>query len=119
MSIEYIKGEENIVVDFLSRPVQSVQIGALDFKAFQSCQNAKILWHRNPSFDPIEMPNSDFQTVHLDIMRSLPPSKLPEKSFLKIYIYLITFIDRANRKMKVAPVDEIRTTSIFYVFLTR
>ena len=83
-----------------------------------ACQQAKITRHHHSKIQHNLYPFTDrFQTVHMDIVGPLPPSKHLGSPYPTQYRYLLTFIDRATRWFECIPIADITTETIINAFL--
>lgn len=77
-----------------------------------NCQQSKIHRHTKSETSSFCLPSERFQTVHIDIVGPLVPSKQHQESYFSPYRYLLTCIDRATRWIEVAPLVDITAASI-------
>ena len=82
------------------------------------CQRAKVVRHHKSQVQHNIYPFTDrFQTVHMDIVGPLEPSKHLVSHYPTQYRYLVTFIDRATRWFECIPTADISSETIVNVFL--
>ena len=84
-----------------------------------TCQQNKVHRHiKTETKHPI-FPHTDrFQTVHLDIIGPLPPSRISNSPFSSELKYVVTMIDRATRWFESIPVADITAETVAHAFLT-
>jgi len=83
-----------------------------------SCQQSKVTKHVHTEVQHNLYPFTDrFQTIHMDIVGPLPPSKQVGSTFATPYRYLLTFIDRATRWFECVPIIDANTETIVNSFL--
>jgi cleavage and polyadenylation specificity factor subunit 1 len=93
-----------------------------DVKDFVSncshCQESKITRHMHTPVLQPSFPDSDrFETVHMDIVGPLPPSRTINSIYSSDLKYIVTFIDRASRWFECVPVSDITAPTIANAFL--
>ena len=82
------------------------------------CQQAKVTQHHHSEIQHNIYPFNDrFQTVHIDIVGPLPPSRQVSSTFTSANKYLLTFIDRATRWFECVPVADITSETVVNAFL--
>lgn len=83
------------------------------------CQQAKIQTHNKTNVTQPIFPYTDrFQTVHMDIVGPLNPSKPLGSVYPSNLRYVVTFIDRATRWFECIPVPDISSATIAAAFLS-
>ena len=82
------------------------------------CQQSKVTSHHHSDVQHNLYPFTDrFQTIHMDIVGPLPPSKTWGSTYTADCRYLITFIDRATRWFECIPTADMTSETIVNVFL--
>ena len=75
-----------------------------------SCQRAKVTTHVRGSVELLPMPSSQFESLHVDLVGTLPISQG--------FRYLLTVFDRFTRWPEAIPVVDISTETCAGAFLT-
>ena len=82
------------------------------------CQEAKITRHTKAPVHSFELPSDRFQSVHIDLVGPLPPTKESSDMYTKPYKYLLTCIDRTTKWIEAIPLAEITASAVASAFLT-
>ena len=84
-----------------------------------NCQQAKVNKHTKSAISHPTFPATDrFQTIHMDIVGPLPPSKPLGHPYTVDVRYVVTFIDRSTRWIEAAPVPDITAETIAAAFMS-
>ena len=75
-----------------------------------SCQRAKVTTHARAPIEPLSMPSSRFESLHVDLVGPLPLSQG--------FSYLLTVVDRFTRWPEAIPVVDISAETCARAFLT-
>ena len=78
-------------------------------RACVACQRAKVHRHTNSGVDRIPIPDSRFETIHVDLVGPLPP--------LQGYTHLLTVVDRFSRWPEAIPISDMTTQGIAAVLI--
>ena len=81
------------------------------------CQQAKVYKHTKSPIQTLEIPSARFHTVHIDIVRPLPPAKSPNSSYISPYRYILTCIDHTTRWVEAQLINEITASSVAEAFI--
>ena len=73
------------------------------------CQRAKIQRHSTTSLSTFPIPSARFDTIHIDLVGPLPPSRG--------FIYLLTCVDRFTRWSETIPLTTITAEAVAQAFL--
>ena len=73
------------------------------------CQGAKIQRHSTTSLSTFPIPSARFDTIHIDLVRPLPPSRG--------FTYLLACVDRFTRCPEAIPLTTITAEAVAQAFL--
>ena len=68
--------------------------------------------------EPINAPADRLQTVHIDMVGKLPVAYVGDHNNLLPYKYVLTYIDRATRRIEAIPLVDTTATSVANAFLS-
>ena len=141
-SLQYIKGDKNVVADFLSRPsndssakINSIHIEQFDLSLLgeeqsreyderyrhlgdtvSSCQQNHVHRHTKTTFQEFQHPSQRFARVHIDIVGPLPASPVTLTT-PQSYQYLLTCVDSYTRWVEALPLCSITADEVASAFI--
>lgn len=82
------------------------------------CQQSKIHRHTKSEASPFNLPSSRFETVHIDIVGPLPPTREKTDGFNRPERYILTCIDRTTKWIEAIPLSDITAQTVAKAFFS-